>query len=157
MSISQTPSKPIGPDPFAAPRERETEGETAPIKTQATTPVTDSFSLLDHRTRGRAVAPRLAPRGPYLSLQDGEQTWLLPLEDKITHIGRGIGSEIRFEDQRVSRSHAIIVRHGRFARVLDNRSRHGTFLNGRRIVATNITNGDVITIGQVELRYIELA
>ncbi len=149
---SQAPSKPIGPYPFAAPRELE----TAPIEAPAFTPVTDCFALLDHRTRGRAIAPRLAPGGHYLSLDDGEGTWLLALEDKITHIGRSLGSEIRFEDQRVSRSHAIIVRHGRYARVLDNRSRHGTFLNGRRIVATNIKDGDVIAIGPVAMRYVEL-
>ena len=156
---SQAPSRPIEPDRFTPSRERETarsERETAPIEAQAIAPVTDSFSLLDHRTRSRAIAPRLAPRGPYLSLHDGERTWLLSLEDKITHLGRGLGSEVRFEDQRVSRSHAIIVRHGRYARVLDNRSSHGTFLNGRRIVATNIKDGDVIALGPVEMRYVEV-
>ena len=151
MTIQASP-KPIGPYKFAAPRELE----TAPIEAPTIEPTTDSFALLDHRTRARALTPRLAPRGYYLSFRDGEDAWLLPLEDKITHIGRGVGLEVRLEDQRVSRSHAIVVRHGRYARLLDNRSSNGTFLNGRRIVATNISDGDLITVGSVAMRYVEL-
>ena len=116
----------------------------------------DCFTLLDHRTRRRAVSDGLARRGPYLALADGDQTRLVPLEAKITHIGRGVGSAVRFEDVRVSRSHAIIVRHGRYARLLDNRSANGTFLNGRRIVATNVAHGDVIQLGPVVIQYIEI-
>ncbi|MGB0092697.1 MAG: FHA domain-containing protein [Solirubrobacteraceae bacterium] len=148
----ETATKPVGPYKFAAPRELE----TAPIEAPVSETITDSFALLDHRTRSRAVTPRLAPRGPYLQFRDGEDTWLLPLEEKITHIGRGLSSEVRLEDQRVSRSHAIVVRHGRYARVLDNRSSHGTFLNGRRIVATNIGDGDVISVGPVTMQFVEL-
>jgi len=55
-----------------------------------------------------------------------------------------------------SRSHAIIVRHGRFARLLDNRSANGTYLNDRRIVATNIRNGDMITIASLVMQYVEV-
>lgn len=151
---TQATSKPIGPyqSESATPRELE----TAPIEAPATGPATDSFSLLDHRARARAVTPRLARRGYYLSFRDAEDTWLLELQDKITHIGRGLGLEVRLEHQGVSRSHAIVVRHGRYARVLDNRSSNGTFLNGRRIVATNINDGDVISVGPVAMRYVEM-
>ena len=47
----------------------------------------------------------------------------------------------------MSRTHAIIVLHGRFVRVLDNRSTAGTYVNGRRMVAGNIQHGDVIQVG----------
>jgi pSer/pThr/pTyr-binding forkhead associated (FHA) protein len=92
-----------------------------------------------------------------VAVQDGGETRLIPLEARITHIGRGLSADLRLEDQRVSRSHAIIVRHGRFARVLDNRSSNGTFLNGRRIVATNVANGDEICVGPVAVRYVEVS
>ncbi len=79
------------------------------------------------------------------------------MTSNITHLGRGLTADLRFEDQRVSRTHAIIVRHGRFSRVLDNRSTGGTYVNGRRVVAGNIQNGDVIRMGPIVMQYVEIA
>jgi hypothetical protein len=118
--------------------------------------VLDALPRLDYRARSRTIPDRLARRGPHLALQDGDETRLIPLEQRITHIGRGLLADVRLEDQRVSRSHAIIVRHGRYARLLDNRSANGTYLNGRRIVATNIRNGDQICVGPLAMRYVEV-
>ncbi len=131
-------------------------GDTAAIAVAQSQQITDSLPLLDHRTRSRTIPIRLAPRGAYLSLRDGDETRLLPLSSKVTHIGRSVSSQVRFEDQRVSRSHAIIVRHGRFARLLDNRSANGTYLNDRRVVATNIRNGDMITVASLVVQYVEV-
>ena len=133
------------------------EQPTAPLEAGPDEAILDSLPLLDHRARARAFSPRLAPRGRYLAFQDGEETRLLRLESNITHLGRGLTADLRFEDQRVSRTHAIIVRHGRFSRVLDNRSTGGTYVNGRRVVAGNLQNGDVIRIGPVVMQYVELA
>jgi pSer/pThr/pTyr-binding forkhead associated (FHA) protein len=116
----------------------------------------DAFRLLDHRTRGRAKSERMARRGPHLAFQDGTETRLIALDGKITHLGRSITSDVRIEEPRVSRSHAILVKHGRYARVLDNRSSNGTYVNGRRIVATNLQNGDVICVGSVAMQYLEI-
>jgi hypothetical protein len=127
--------------------------QTTPLEAHGE-PITDSLPLLDHRTRSRAISTHLAPRGHYLALQDGDETRLVSLETKITHIGRGLGAEVRFEHPNVSRSHAIIVRQGRSGRVLDNRSANGTFLNGRQIVATNLADGDVIRVGSVVMQYL---
>jgi pSer/pThr/pTyr-binding forkhead associated (FHA) protein len=80
----------------------------------------------------------------------------VPIDAKVTHIGRGLNSDVRIEEQRVSRSHAILVRHGHSTRLLDNRSANGTFVNGRRIVATNIADGDVIRIGPVVTTYVQV-
>ena len=66
-------------------------------------------------------------------LQDGDDTRLIRLESNITHLGRGLTSDLRFEHQHVSRTHALVVRHGRVVRVLDNRSTAGTYVNGRRV------------------------
>jgi hypothetical protein len=119
-------------------------------------PIVDSLPLLDHRSRSRTISPRLAPRGRYLALQDGKDTRLIRLESTITHLGRGLTSDLRFEHQHVSRTHALVVRHGRVVRVLDNRSTAGTYVNGRRVVATNIQNGDVIRIGPSVMQYTEI-
>lgn len=133
------------------------EQETAPIEATATEPVLDSFPLLDHRTRSRATNRRLAPFGHYLAFADNGTEWLVPLDSKVTHIGRGLTSDVRVEEQRVSRSHAILVRHGHGTRLLDNRSANGTFVNGRPIIAVNITDGDVIRIGPVAMTYLQVS
>jgi FHA domain len=113
-------------------------------------------TLLDHRTRRRTISPHDAGRGVYLSILDAGQTRLLPLPAKVLHIGRGIDSDVRLADLRVSRSHAIIVRHDHGTRLIDNRSATGTFVNGRRVQATNLQDGDVIELGPVPMRFLEL-
>jgi FHA domain len=132
------------------------EQETAPLEAGATAPIVDSLALLDHRTRSRAIARRLAPFGHYLAFADNGTDWLVPLEEKVVHIGRGLTSDVRIEEQRVSRSHAILVRHGHHTRLLDNRSANGTYVNGRQIIATNVADGDVIRIGAVVMTYVQV-
>jgi hypothetical protein len=132
------------------------EQPTAAIEPGTGDAIVDSLPLLDHRSRSRAVNPRLAARGRYLALQDGKDTRLIRLESSITHLGRGLTSDLRFEHPHVSRTHALVVRHGRVVRVLDNRSTAGTYVNGRRVVATNIQNGDVIRVGPVVMQYVEI-
>jgi pSer/pThr/pTyr-binding forkhead associated (FHA) protein len=140
---------------FPTPTQTEQGDQaTAELRVDAAEPIIDALPLLDHRTRTQAISPSLAPRGYYLELQDGEQTAYVPLQQRITHIGRGFTADLRLEQAHVSVSHAILVRHGRFMRVLDNRSSNGTFVNGRRIVATNLTDGDVLRVGPVVMRYV---
>jgi FHA domain len=114
-------------------------------------------SLLDHRVRRRALPVELAPPGRYLALADGEQPLLIGLEDDVTRIGRGLGADLRIDDDRISRRHAIIYRHGARVRLLDDRSSNGTFVNGRRVAEIDLHDGDLIHIGPVDIRYLELS
>jgi FHA domain len=144
--------RPVGP---AAPASIDPDARaTSPLELQPRQTPLDALPLLDHHSRHQTISPRLALRGEYLELADGQETWLLHLRSDVTHVGRGSGAEVRFDEHRVSRDHAIFVRHGRHVRLLDNRSANGTFVNGRRIVATNIANGDVIEIGPVVMRFV---
>jgi pSer/pThr/pTyr-binding forkhead associated (FHA) protein len=159
MSTTTQPT-PVGP--FAAPSQaRPDDSLDAAQATESLEPtsgelIIDSLELLDHRNRERAIAPRLALRGHYLAFGGGQKTRLLAIDRDVTHIGRAGSAEIRLEHQRVSRDHAILVRHGRHFRLLDNRSSNGTFVNGRQIVATNIQDGDVIEVGPVLVRFVEV-
>jgi FHA domain len=130
---------------------------TAPLQAPDTEPILDSLPLLDHRTRSRAIPRRLAPFGHYLAFEQDGIEWLVPLDTRVIHIGRGLTADVRIEEQRVSRTHAILVRHGHQTRLLDNRSSNGTFVNGRRTVAANITDGDVIRIGAVVMTYLQVS
>lgn len=150
-----TTEAPLGTaDPTGLPLD---ERQTAPLAAPDNQPVLDSFGLLDHRARGRAIPRRLAPFGHYLAFAEGGAEWLVALDAKVTHLGRGLASDVRIEDQRVSRSHAILVRHGHQTRLLDNRSANGTFVNGRQVIATNIVDGDVIRLGPVVMTYLQVA
>ncbi len=138
---------------FPIPAEQGDE-PTEKLRLEPWEPILDALPLLDHRTQARAMAPRLSPRGHYLEFQDGEATVYVPLDRRITHIGRGFTADLRIEQGHVSVSHAILVRHGRFMRLLDNRSFNGTFVNGRRVFATNLQDGDVLRVGPVVMRYV---
>jgi len=151
---TQTPfPTPAGPYSADEPYEQTTDS-LEPLAAELTL---DALPLLDQRTRARTIPPRHALRGTYLALQTGEDTRLLRLDHQIVHIGRGPDADVRVEEHHVSRDHAILVRHGRFFRLLDNRSANGTFVNDRRIVATNITDGDMIRVGPVVMQFLEIA
>jgi hypothetical protein len=117
----------------------------------------DAFTLLDLRTRRRTISREHAPPGRYLEVEDGDRTRLIPLERPIVHIGRGLISDVRLEDPGVSRRHAIIAQRGDGTRVLDDRSSNGTFVNGRQVTVTYLNDGDVVRIGRVVFRFVEVA
>ncbi len=150
---TQTPLRPAEPPPHRLP---QTEPAVTASLEIAEEPIRDSLPLLDHRARSRALIPRVAPPGHYLAMQAGREERLIPLDDQIIHVGRGAGSDLRFEDAGVSRRHAIIVRYGNHVRVLDDRSSNGTFVNGCRIIAIDVADGDVIRLGRVTFRYLRL-
>jgi pSer/pThr/pTyr-binding forkhead associated (FHA) protein len=130
-------------------------GAAGKLRAEHTTPP-DAFALLDHRTRTRSVALADAPPGRYLSAEDGEEVRLVPLDQPIVHIGRGLGADIRVEDPQVSRRHAIIAQRGDGARVLDDRSSNGTHVNGRAVTIGYLNDGDVLRLGRVVLRFVEI-
>ena len=117
----------------------------------------DSFSLLDHRTRQRSLPLDGAPPGRYLSIEHGDEVRLIPLDRPIIHVGRGLISDVRLEDPHVSRRHAIVAQRGDGARVLDDRSSNGTFVNGRQVTISYLSDGDVVRFGSVAMRFVEVA
>jgi FHA domain len=118
--------------------------------------VVDPYELLDHRTRERLLPEAGAPNGRYLALEHDGETRLIPLERPITHIGRGLIADVRLEDAHVSRRHAILALRADGARILDDRSYNGTFVNGRRVTVQYLSDGDVLRFGRAVLRYVEV-
>jgi hypothetical protein len=151
MSTHTPVPTPVGPFGLETPA-----GTTDPLEPVDTALELDALPLLDHRLWAQTLPPAHAIRGAYLALHDGDETRLLRLDQDITHLGRGSYADVRFEDYRVSRDHAILVRHGRYFRLLDNRSANGTFVNGRLIVATNIADQDAIELGPVRFEFVEV-
>ena len=137
--------------PQLSPAERETHGMRAghPF-------VVDTAELLDHRTRAQTIPAAEAPGGHYLAFEDGGAGRLLALRRPITHIGRGLISDLRLEDPHVSRRHAIVALRGEGVRVLDDRSVNGTFVNGRPVDVAELSDGDVLRVGRAVFRYVEI-
>jgi pSer/pThr/pTyr-binding forkhead associated (FHA) protein len=116
----------------------------------------DPTACLDESVRHRAMPFDSIEPGRYVEIQGRERTLLIPLAGAVMHIGRGLSAELRLDDTSVSRRHAILVPRPSGARILDDRSSNGTFVNGRRVQQADLSNGDVIVIGRVLLRYLEL-
>jgi hypothetical protein len=119
----------------------------------------DPTACLDERVRHRALPVEPAePVGPgrYIGIQGTERALLIPLCAEPVHIGRGLSAELRLDDNSVSRRHAILVPRPAGARILDDRSANGTFVNGRRVQQAELSNGDVIVVGRVVLRFLDL-
>lgn len=83
---------------------------------------------------------------PYIRIEDTGVS--IPLRNEITTIGRGLGVDVRLDDQSVSRLHAEIVRRGPYFYLADlGLSRNGTRVNGRPVARRVLDDGDVLTFG----------
>ena len=108
------------------------------------------------RRRAAFTGPRLAP-GRYLAVEDGEEVVVFSLTDQSLHLGRSVSSGVMLEHMSVSRRHAVIARRGEDTVILDDRSLNGVLVNGERVREAVLRDGDAIRIGEVALRYHEVA
>ncbi len=116
----------------------------------------DPIACLDERVRHQARPVSPGDPGRYIEVEGPDRTLLIPLGKDALHIGRGISAELHLDESSVSRRHAILVPRATGARILDDRSSNGTFVNGRRVFQADLHNGDVIVLGRVMLRYLEI-
>jgi hypothetical protein len=73
------------------------------------------------------------------------------VKEKIV-LGRILSADVRIDDPRVSRIHALIEVRGETVLVTDLASSHGTFVNGEKVLECKLKFGDVIRLGFCELR-----
>jgi pSer/pThr/pTyr-binding forkhead associated (FHA) protein len=116
----------------------------------------DGIACLDERVRSQATPAQPAAPGRYIEVQGAGEHLLIALDGDVTHIGRGLAADLRLDEDSVSRRHAILVHRGSNSRILDDRSSNGTLVNGRRITQADLHNGDVLVLGRVVLRYLEV-
>jgi FHA domain-containing protein/zinc ribbon family protein len=98
----------------------------------------------------------LVAEGDYLAYEDDERVHVVPLEDEWTRIGRSLAAHIRLDDPTVSRRHAILHRGEGGARILDDRSLNGVFVNGRRSEWHELRDRDELAIGRYRLYFMTL-
>lgn len=81
----------------------------------------------------------------------------VPLDADVVHLGRGISATLCFDDPSVSRRHATLVHDGSVTRIHDDCSSNGTWVNGERVEAAVLQDGDVIALGLLVLVYRDAA
>jgi chromosome segregation ATPase len=71
-----------------------------------------------------------------------------------TRIGRAPGCELHIDSSSVSRHHALILAGTREAIIEDLNSTNGVIVNGRKVTRQVLSDGDFLTIGEIQFRYV---
>jgi hypothetical protein len=71
-----------------------------------------------------------------------------------TRIGRASGCELQIDSSSVSRHHALVIVGPREAIIEDLNSTNGVLVNGRKVTRQQLADGDAITIGETQFRYL---
>lgn len=83
---------------------------------------------------------------------DGVPVGSWPLEGELTlQIGRSATAQVRLNDGRVARLHAILEVHAGTLTLTDQNGAAGTFVNGKHITRATLKPNDVIYIGLFRL------
>ncbi|MDP9008383.1 MAG: FHA domain-containing protein [Pseudomonadota bacterium] len=103
-------------------------------------------------TPGTGVVP-VSEWAPELIRIDGDRSISHTL-GRRTRIGRASGCELHIDSSSVSRHHALILAGTREAIIEDLNSTNGVILNGRKVTRQVLNDGDIVTIGEIQFRYV---
>ncbi len=90
-----------------------------------------------------------------LLVQESSGVREFDLVDNEVHIGRELDNTLRLADPSISRHHCIIRRTTTGFEVQDLQSSNGVLLNGSRVQTAPIRDGDRITLGQMQLTFVD--
>ncbi len=76
-----------------------------------------------------------------------------PLVGKTVKIGRGQENAIKLPDPAVGSNHCGVQVDGTKFEIIDLGSKNGTFVNGKRVTRRFLRNGDILSLGQSELKF----
>src|SRR5467141_2508913 len=91
---------------------------------------------------------------PILVFVEGNEQRNINLDHSPFSVGRKIDKDLVIADPRVSRDHALIVsENGQFC-VIDQSSKHGTFVNGERVQRKTLERNDRLEFGVRDVAYV---
>lgn len=123
---------------------------TGPIRVTPDATAAHRAAELVAHARDAVQAP-----GPYVAWLEGEEVRIVPVRPgKPVSLGRSLSADVRFDDATVSRRHALLVCDGDTVRVIDDRSLNGVFVNGERVRARVLADGDEIVVGRYHMRFL---
>ena len=77
------------------------------------------------------------------------------LMDAEVHIGRELDNALRIPDPSISRHHCVIRKAGSGYEIQDLQSSNGVLINGNRVQASPLKNGDRVTLGQIQITFMD--
>jgi chromosome segregation ATPase len=104
-------------------------------------------------TSGAGPAGEPADWSAELIRIDGERP-VTHVLSRRTRIGRATGCELQIDSGSVSRHHALVVVGPREAIIEDLNSTNGVLVNGRKVTRQPLRDGDALTIGETQFRYL---
>ena len=79
---------------------------------------------------------------------------IIPVDRKITRLGRQLDNDIVFNEEFVSRFHAEIrLEDGKYV-LYDNESTSGTFVNSQKIDRCVLNSGDLISLASIQIMFV---
>ena len=79
---------------------------------------------------------------------------MIPLEKKVTRLGRQLENDIVFPESTVSRFHAEIRCEDDKYVLYDNQSTTGTFVNSKKIERCVLNSGDLISVSDIQMMFV---
>jgi pSer/pThr/pTyr-binding forkhead associated (FHA) protein len=79
---------------------------------------------------------------------------IIPLDKKITRLGRQLDNDIVFNEEFVSRFHAEIRLEEGIYVLYDNESTSGTLVNSQKIDRCVLNSGDLISLASIQIMFV---
>jgi len=79
---------------------------------------------------------------------------MIPLEKKVTRIGRQLDNDVVFHEESVSRFHAEICYEDEKYVLYDRNSTGGTFVNSKRVERCVLNSGDLISFSFIQVMFV---
>ena len=94
-------------------------------------------------------------RHTLVATSDASRT-VYAISKPVTTIGRSDTSDIRIEDNVISRLHAVLQMDDQGLTIEDHGSKNGVLVNESKIEQATLKHGDIVSLGKHYLRYVDL-
>jgi len=143
LSFVAPPSVALAPGAGVRPRRLRIQASLADAGDAPTAPPTGATARLPVAEVREALG-----RAAQLMLGNGRA---VALDQSTSSLGRQLDNNVVLEDKRVSRHHAQIRFEHRNFCLYDLASANGTFVNGERIEQVVLRDGDIVSLGGLEM------
>jgi pSer/pThr/pTyr-binding forkhead associated (FHA) protein len=79
---------------------------------------------------------------------------MIPLEKKVTRLGRQLDNDVVFHEEAISRFHAEIRYEGGKYVLYDNHSTAGTYVNSKRVERCVLNSGDLVSFSFIQVMFV---